>query len=117
MLSSDYTIEYEFARMLSLPGVAVYHNRIANDAQVSAASLAEMRARLASSVRLIIPEGELDVVVFGCTSGSMVIGAQAVRELVHGVRPGVSCTTPIEAVAAAFAALKVNRDCIAHALR
>ena len=109
VLSSDYTIEYEFARMLSLPGVVVYHNRIANDAQVSAASLADMRARLASSVRLIIPEGELDVVVFGCTSGSMVIGAQAVRELVHGVRPGVSCTTPIEAVAAALAALRVNR--------
>jgi maleate isomerase len=109
VLSSDYTIEHEFARMLSLPGVVVYHNRIENDAQVSAASLADMRARVASSVRLIIPEGDLDVVVFGCTSGSLVIGAQAVRDLIHGVREGVPCTTPIEAVAAALAALRVNK--------
>ena len=33
VLSSDYTIEHEFARMLSLPGVVVYHNRIENDAR------------------------------------------------------------------------------------
>ena len=109
VLSSDYTMEHEFSRMLSLPGVAVYHSRIDNDANINAASLAAMRARVAASAALITPQGALDVVVFGCTSASMVIGAQAIRELIQGVRADVPCTTPIEAVAAAFAALRVRK--------
>lgn len=108
-LSSDYTIEYEFARMLSLPGVAVHGSRIDNDAQISAESLADMRARVTASAALIIPQGELDVVVFGCTSASMVIGAQAIHELIQQARMDVSCTTPIEAVAAALASLQVQK--------
>ena len=109
VLSSDYTMEHEFSRMLALPGVAVYHSRIANDAQISADSLAAMRARVATTCALLPPQGALDVVVFGCTSGSMVIGAQAIRELIQGVHADVLCTTPIEAVAAAFAALQVRQ--------
>ena len=109
VLSSDYTIEYEFSRMLSLPGIAVYHSRIENDADINEASLAAMRARVAASVELITPQGELDVVAFGCTSASMVIGANAIRELIQGVRAGVACTTPIEAVAAALHGLQVRK--------
>ena len=125
VLSSDYTMEPEFSRMLALPGVAVYHSRIDNDAQISVASLAAMRARVAASAALLPPPGTLDVVVFGCTSGSMVIGAQAIRELLQGVHAKVLSTTPIEAVVAAFAALRVNKvalltpyvDVINHQLR
>ena len=109
VLSSDYTMEHEFSRMLSLPGVAVYHSRIDNDADINAASLAAMRARVAASAALITPQGELDVMVFGCTSASMVIGAQAIRELIQGVRADLPCTTPIEAVAAALGVLQVRK--------
>ena len=109
VLSSDYTMEQEFACMLSLPGVAIHHSRIGNDAEISVDSLAAMRERLAASVGLITPQGALDVVVFGCTSASMVIGAQAVRGLIQEVRADVPCTMPIEAVAAAIDALQVRK--------
>jgi maleate isomerase len=125
VLSSDYTMEHEFARMLALPGLAVYHSRIDNDAQISVDSLAAMRARVAATAALLPPQDALDVVVFGCTSGSMVIGAAAIRELIQGVHANVLCTTPIEATAAALAALQLRKvalltpyvDAINHQMR
>lgn len=109
VLSSDYTIEYEFRQILNLPGVALYHGRIENDADINPATLAAMEGRIARATSLIAPGVALDVVVYGCTSGSMVIGEERVHARIHEVRPGVACTTPMEAVFAALRALGVGR--------
>jgi len=109
VLASDFTIEHEFARLLDLPGVAVYHSRIENDAVVSPDSLAQMEARIATSTALITPGAGLDVVVYGCTSGALVIGEPVVHARIREVRPDVACTTPMEAAFAAFAALGARR--------
>ena len=45
---------------------------------------------------------DLDVVAYGCTSASMVLGEQTVFDRIHEARPGVACTTPITAAFAAF---------------
>ena len=68
-----------------------------------------MEARLAEAAGLILPGLPLDVVGFGCTSASMVIGEQRVFELIRSVRPEIACTTPITAAFAAFRALKMRR--------
>lgn len=109
VLASDFSIEHELARLLDVPGVAVYHSRIENDAVVSADGLAGMEARIASSVARITPGAPLDVVVFGCTSGSLVIGEAKVHARIHEVRPGIACTTPMGAAFAAFTALGARR--------
>ncbi len=109
VLASDFTIEHELAHLLDLPGVAVHHTRIENDAVVSPESLAQMEARIARCTEVITPGAGLDVVVFGCTSGAMVIGEPAVHAHIREVRPDVACTTPMEAAFAAFAALGARR--------
>jgi maleate isomerase len=109
VLATDQTIEHEFRRLLDLPGIALYQSRILNDARITPETLAAMEARLVEAAGLILPGLPLDVVAFGCTSASMVIGEEQVFERIREARPGIACTTPITAALAAFRALGVGR--------
>lgn len=102
VLASDHTIEHEFRQLLALPGVAFYEARIRNDPKITPETLADMESRIAPTADLILPGADLDVVAYGCTSASMVLGEQTVFDRIHEARPGVACTTPITAAFAAF---------------
>lgn len=112
VLGSDRTIEHEFRKILDIPGVDFYQSRIKNDSEISTATLAAMEARIADCTEVILPEDPMDVVAYGCTSGAMVIGPENVHARIHEARPGVACTTPMEAAAAAFKALGAKRICL-----
>ncbi len=109
VLASDHTIEHEFAHLLGLPGVGVYHSRIANDPEINAETLAAMEERLTAAADTLLPGVEFDVIAYGCTSASMVIGPERVHQRIRAARPGAVCTTPMEAALAALAALGVRR--------
>lgn len=109
VLASDQTIEHEFRQLLNIDGVAVYQNRIVNNNQITPDTLKAMEARIAEATAVILPGISLDVVAFGCTSASMMIGEERVFEQVRSVRPHVACTTPITAAFAAFDALQTRR--------
>lgn len=102
VLATDHTIEYEWRRMLALEGVAFYESRVANSAEITAATLGQMDGRIRAGVELIRPGEHLDVVAFGCTSASMVLGEERVFERIHEARPDVACTTPITAARVAL---------------
>jgi maleate isomerase len=112
VLASDYTIEHEFRKLLDIPGVAVYESRIYNDAEINAETLAAMEGRIAESTGVILPGAHLDVVAYGCTSGAMIIGPENVHARIHEARPGIACTSPMEAAAAALGALGAKRVCL-----
>jgi maleate isomerase len=105
VLATDHTIEYEWRHMLALDGVAFYESRVANSAEITPETLAEMDGRIAPGVELIRPGEHLDVVAFGCTSASMVLGEERVFERIREARPGIACTTPITAARVALGAL------------
>lgn len=109
VLATDQTIEHEWRRLLDVPGVAVYNARLWNDKEIAPETLARMEADIAPTTRLILPGIRLDVVAFGCTSGSMVIGPDRVGARIREERPGIATTTPVEAVDAALAALGARR--------
>lgn len=102
VLASDHTLEHEFRQIIDIPGVAFYAARIRNDPSITPETLAAMESRIAPTADLILPGIALDVVAFGCTSASMVLGEQTVFKRIQEVRPGVVCTTPITAAFAAF---------------
>src|SRR5215468_5411656 len=91
VLATDHTIEHEFRQIYRLDGVALYESRIMNSAQVNAATLAEMERGLATAAGLILPGTKLDVVGYGCTSATVVIGEETVFERIREARPGVAC--------------------------
>jgi maleate isomerase len=109
VLASDYTLEHEFRALLDIPGVAFYESRIRNDPRITPETLKAMEGRIAEAADVILPGTDLDVVAFGCTSASMVIGEDGVFAKIRSVRPDAACTTPITAAFAAFEALEAKR--------
>ncbi len=125
VLATDHTLEYEWRRMLALDGVAFYESRVMNAASITPETLAEMESGLAPAAEVILPGIPLDVVAYGCTSGTIVIGEETVFARIREARPGVACTTPITAAVAGFEALGAGRialltpyvDSINHMMR
>lgn len=110
VLATDFTIEHEYRALLAkLPGVALYQSRIRNSQQITPETLAAMKSGIAEATDVILPGNPLDVVAFGCTSASMVLGEQTVFDQIHASRPGVKATTPITAAFAAFEAFGARR--------
>jgi maleate isomerase len=109
VLASDYTVEHEFRRMFTIPGVDYYEARIRNSPQITPETLAAMGPLLSDTVDLILPGAKLDVVAFGCTSASMVLGEAAVAKAIHAARPDAKATNPITAAFAAFDAFGAKR--------
>ena len=109
VLATDQTLEYEFRALLSQPGVAFYEGRLLNDNDITPESLRAIGPRIAPCVDLILPGVPLDVVAFGCTSATMVLGEAAVFAEIRKSRPGIACTTPVTAAIAALEALGARR--------
>jgi maleate isomerase len=110
VLATDHTIEHEWRRILGgLDGVGLYQSRIWNDARITPETLAAMEAGLADAAGVIMPGLRLDVVAYGCTSASMVIGEDRVAERIASVHPEARVTTPITGAFAAFRAFGARR--------
>lgn len=109
VLATDHTIEYEWRKMLNVEGVAFFESRIFNSAEISPDTLAEMEGGIAAAVALIRPGEKIDVLAFGCTSASMVIGEERVFECMRQARPNAKCTTPITAARVAFETMGTKR--------
>ena len=109
VLATDQTMEHEFRALVRIPGVAFYEARVFNDADITPETLRAIGPRIAPGLELILPGIPLDVVAFGCTSASMLLGEDAVFAEIHKVRPGVACTTPVTGALAAFRAFGARR--------
>jgi len=109
VLATDHVIENEFQKILNLQGVALYQSRIFNEPSVNTETLSAMESRLENSVKLILPGMPLDVVAFGCTSASMVIGPSRIHEICQKAKPGVRVTNPFTAAIEALRTMEVSR--------
>ena len=102
VLATDHSVEHEFRLVVSMPGVAVYQSRIPNSPTITLENLRAMEPHITDRTDVILPGVPLDVVAYGCTSASMIIGEERVFELIHTARPEAKATTPITAAFAAF---------------
>ncbi|WP_299438728.1 hypothetical protein [uncultured Rhodospira sp.] len=109
LLETDLTSERDFARLTHGSGVAVYANRVAFSNPVSAESLSALEERLARAATALVPEAPFDVIHFGCTSASAVIGDAGVEAAVRAAKPGARVINPMVAADAALSALDVTR--------
>lgn len=109
VLASDYTVEHEIRHLVDVPGVACFHARIRMSPSVTPQTLAAMGPEITETVERILPGDHLDVVAYGCTSASTVLGVDAVSEKIHAARPDAKATNPMSAAFAAFEALGARR--------
>lgn len=96
-LASDHVTERDFTNMRPSDDVVVYVSRVRNVNPCTVGNLRKMAPKLSDSVSLMIPDGRLDAIAYSCTSGTVVIGYEAIAASVHAARPDIPVATPITA--------------------
>lgn len=115
-IASAYSMEVEFYHMAP-KGVTTHTTRIAlsdHPAQFSVDDLSCLEGDVMQATKLLA-QAPLDVIAFGCTSGSFVNGAGYDLRLINQMRniANIPCTTAATAVIEATKALQVNKIAIA----
>jgi maleate isomerase len=109
VLQADETLEQDFRRLFPDRDIAIYTSRIPSGDALTPDSIAAMRDELPRGARLLPRAARFDAVGYGCTSGTTLIGAEAVARM---VRQGVKTpmvTDPLTAALVALRALNVVR--------
>lgn len=108
-LVHDLGFEPEFIRFSQCDGVAVYANRIDMDCDTTPETLRDMLPRIEAVTRGLARLGALDVIAYGCTAGSLLIGPDRIKETINRVLPKAQVVTPISSVVAALRAACCRR--------
>lgn len=109
VLQSDETLEHDFRRLFPSDAVSLYVTRVPSGADVTPEMLAAMSEALPTATRLLPPELSYDVVGYGCTSGTAVIGPQMIAQQVRQGCTTTHVTEPLSALVALCAARGVSR--------
>jgi maleate isomerase len=112
LLAMEQTIEEDVFR-LAPPGVGIHFTRARMANEVTVENLEAMASELADAAALLLPEGDLDVVCYACTSGSIVIGEERVMAELSRGAPGARATTLVTGVVRALRALQAQRIVVA----
>lgn len=108
VLATDLTIEHDLAQLM--PAHARLHiTRLAFANPTTPDNLRAMAPGIAAAADLLVPGAALAAIGFGCTSGAVVIGDDAVRAAIGGVRPGVAVCMPAAAAVQGFRHLGLRR--------
>ena len=108
-LSTDQTIEGDFNNICKNLPLEIFINRIHNQNPLTKENLLKMREDLASVTKKILPDEKLNTIAYGCTSGTIAIGENNVKEKILSVKPGSYVTTPVTSAIKAFNQLKINK--------
>ena len=108
LMANDQLIEVEMFR-LAPPGVGVHFVRVPGSDDVTVEDLLGMEKHLADAAARLIPDSGLDVICFGCTSGSALIGEERVMAELSRGAPNAQPTTLVTGVIEALRALEAQR--------
>ncbi|MCJ8054728.1 ectoine utilization protein EutA [Shinella curvata] len=109
ILATDHTTEVDFQRMVASDRIGIYATRIPYANPVTPENLCAMQPSLTSGAALILPDEPLDVVMYSCTSASVVIGNAEVKAAVKAAKPTATVVTPTAAAVAALKAFSAKR--------
>ncbi|RUX09737.1 arylmalonate decarboxylase [Mesorhizobium sp. M8A.F.Ca.ET.059.01.1.1] len=112
LLAMEQTIEEDMFK-LAPDGVGVHFQRAPMANKVDVDTLAAMASGIGDAAALIVPEVQLDVICYGCTSGSVVIGEDKVFAELNRGAPGAKPTSIISGVMRALEAVKAKKISIA----
>lgn len=112
LLAMEQTIDGDMFK-LAPPGVGVHFSRAPMANRVDVDTLSDMAAGIGDAAALLLPEGDLDVVCYACTSGSVVIGEDRVMAELRRGAPHAHATSLITSVMRALTALGAKRIAVA----
>ena len=108
-LSTDLTIERDFYSICHKLPLDVFVNRIHNENPLTKENLLKMYDQLELVTKKILPGEKINTVAYGCTSGTIAIGEDRVKEKIQLAKPDCYVTTPITSAIKAFKKMSVKK--------
>ena len=108
-LSTDQTIEGDFNNICKNLPLDIFVNRIHNQNPLTKENLLKMQDDLESVTNKILPDEKVNTIAYGCTSGTIAIGENNVREKILSAKPGCYVTTPVTSAMKAFQQMNIKK--------
>jgi maleate isomerase len=108
-LSTDLTIESDFNTICHKLPFDLFINRIHNENPLTKENLLKMHNQIESVTEKILPGQKINTIAYGCTSGTIAIGEEKVKEKVQLAKPGCYVTTPITSALKAFKEMNLKK--------
>ena len=109
VLSTDSMIEKDFLKVFINISADLYINRIKNYNPVTADNLKKMVSDITTVTDNILPGENVDCVVYGCTSGTIVSGYDNIKKKINMAKPDALVTAPSTAALNALNKRNVRR--------
>ena len=101
-LSTDFTIEQDFRKICHNLPVDLFFNRIPFLNPLTHENYMRMADHLTETTNQILPNEKIQVVAYGCTSGTIEIGEKRIKSEIFKAKPDALITTPITAAVKAL---------------
>ncbi len=108
-LSTDETIEGDYKNVCKDLPFQIFINRIHNQNPLTKENLLKMEVDLELTANRILPDQKINVIAYGCTSGTIAIGEDRVKEKILSAKPGCYVTTPITSAIKAFKRMNIKK--------
>ena len=108
-LSTDLTIEKDFQSIFQKLPLDLFVNRIHNENPLTKENLLKMHDQIEPITRKILPGQKINTVAYACTSGTIAIGEDKVKDKVQLAKPDCYVTTPITSAIKAFKKMNVKK--------
>jgi maleate isomerase len=108
-LSTDFSIEKDFnSVLLNLP-INLFVNRLPFFNPLTNENLIKMTEKLTEVTKNILPNQTLDVVAYGCTSGTIAAGIDQIINKIQSAKPNCKVITPITSAVKALKHLNLKK--------
>ena len=108
-LSTDLTIENDFQSICQKLPFDLFVNRIHNENPLTKENLLKMYDQIETVTEKILPGQKINTIAYGCTSGTIAIGEDKVKEKVQLAKPDCYVTTPITSAIKAFKKMNLKK--------
>ena len=107
-LSTDFTIEQDFRKICHSLPIDIFFNRIPFINPLNHENYLKMAEHIPEVSEQILPGEKIDVIAYGCTSGTIAIGEEHISSQVQKSKSEAKVTTPITAALKAFKKLNLK---------
>ena len=108
-LASDFTIEKDFINVIKDKKIDFFVNRIECYNPLTKENLIKMSDKVTEVTKDILPDQDLDCVVYGCTSGTIAAGHASIEQRVKDAKPMADVSTPSTAAIKALKKMNIQK--------
>ena len=109
VLASDFMIERDFINVIKDRDIDLFINRIECYNPLTKENLIKMSDKVTEVTKDILPDQDIDCIVYGCTSGTIAAGYNSIEQKVKAAKPMADVTTPSTAAIKALKKMKISK--------